>query len=105
MAFLPSTGPDIDLNEVFLIPMFQIRKHIAQKFPNFTRSSFPTILATICNCAHAQFERSQGVPGVRRLELGARLHGDVSVGADPPETALRVRPHCLPGPEERSRQN
>ncbi len=87
------------------VPTLEIRKHIAQTFPNFTRSRFPTILANICNFAHAQFERTQGVPGVRRLELGAWLHGDVSVGADPAEAALCVRPHCLPGPEERSRQN
>ncbi len=88
-----------------IVLMVQFCRHIAQTFPNLTSSRFSTILANICNCAHAQFERPQGVPGVRRLELGAWLHGDVGVGADPAEAALRVRPHCLPGPEERSRQN
>jgi hypothetical protein len=105
MAFLQQVGSGSGYGTESFVPTLEIRKYIAQKFPNLTRFSFPKILANICNFGHAQFERTQGVPGVRRLELGAWLHGDVGVGADPAEAALCVRPHCLPGSEERSRQN
>jgi hypothetical protein len=103
MAFLQQIGSGYGYGTESFVLM--LRKHLAQKFPNFTKYRFPKILANICNFAHAQFERAQSVPGVRRLELGAWLHGDVGVGADPAEAALCVRPHCLPGPQERSRQN